>query len=510
MASAVDLIRRSQGQGPAPLPDADQEWLDAAADMGKERLDRFDLYRRFYEGDHGVQLTDRAREFLHVNGVPFRENFCEPMVDMVGERLEVEGFDVQIGGGGEAAEANAEAATDLARWLERRFWRANNLDEGSDAIHTVALSRGESFGILGWDKVRQVPTFAYNPPERVKVVYADDDPNRKLYAVKVWNTTEAGPSNPDGMAVTRMNVYWPDRIEAYYRLHRSENRGGWARWIDPPGEDGQRAPWPRPWVDAADEPLGIPVVHFRNRPLGEECGRSELENAVPFQAELNKQVLDLILVLDNQGWAQRWVSGVDPSQANFVNAPGEIWIGGSKDARFGQFDNGDLAPILDTIEKLLSRMARRQGMPLHLLTQGDAPSGESIKASESRLVKRCRNRAVVFGNAWEEAARLAIRLARSAGVPVPGPEDLDELTLNCRWEDPASEDLRGDAETAIMLQQVGVSKRTLLAQLGFDPDQEEQNRRAEAEEAVSAAQRFLDTGDDGGGGDDDEPAGGGA
>jgi len=494
MATAIDLVRASNGQPPAPDLAGDvQDWLDGCADMGAERVENFDLYRRFYEGDQSTELTDRLREFLETDGVRFRENFCEPMVDMVAERLTVEGFAVEIGD----EEDESEASAQLVRWLDRSFWRANRLDATAGVVHTVALSRAEAFGIVGWDAGREQPTFAYNAPERMKVVYADDDPDRKLYAVKTWDTAEKGPSNPGGRPVVRMNVYHPDRIECWFKLHGSTGRGGWAKWRDAAVEGEPPAQWPRPWTDESGKPLGVPVVHFRNRPLGETTGRSELVNVVPMQLEINKQVLDLAAVLDNQGWAQRYVTGVDPTSASFVNAPGEVWVAQAKDATFGQFNNADITPILDSIEKVLSRIARRSGMPLHLLTTGAMPSGESIKASESRLVKRCRDRAVTFGNEWEDAARMAVRLAKAAGVDVPGPDDLDTVTIEVLWENPASEDEASEAATAAILQGIGVSKRTLLTRMGFDPDQEEANRRTEADEAMAAAQRFLDTGSDG-------------
>lgn len=507
MATGIDLIRRGQGQTPAADTDGElQDFLDACADMGSDRVAAFDLHREFYEGEQAVELTDRLREFLEAStGVRFRENFCEPMVDMVAERLTVEGFAVTIGD----EEDEFEQSAALVRWLARFFWRANRLDATSGVVHTVALSRGEAFGIVGWDDDRGRPTFSYNGPERVRIEYADDDPEAPLYAVKTWDTDEAGPSNENARSVVRMNVYYPDRIECWFKLHSSSGRGGWQRWMDEGTED-EPAVWPRPWVDAQGEPLGIPVIAFLNRPLGDGKGRSELVNVVPMQMEHNKQVLDLAMVLDNQGWSQRWVSGVDPTTASFTNAPGEVWVAQAKEAAFGQFNNADIAPILESIEKLLSRMARRSGMPLHLLTTGDMPSGESIKASESRLVKRCRDRATTYGNAWEDAALMAIRLAKHAGVDVPAPDDLSTLTIDTLWEDPASEDEAAEANTAAVLNTIGVSKRTLLTRLGFDPDQEEANRRTEADEAVAAAQRFLDTGDDGdgasgSGNEDDDP-----
>lgn len=488
--NALDMVRASNGQTPAPAGgDALQTFLDECEDMGAHRLEQYELYREFYEGDHQVELTDRAREYLERKGVRFAENFCEPMVDMVGERLTVTGFDVMIG------DEESDASDDLATWLDRTFWRGNRLDETAGVVHSIALSRGDSFGIIGYDNEAGRPTFSFNAPESVKAVYADDDPTRMLYAVKVWTTTEAGPSNPSGAKVRRMNIYYPDRIERYFKLHASERRGGWVKWMDAPTEDGTPALWPTPWVDAAGDPLGIPVVHFRNRAQGRPYGRSELCGVVPQQMLLNKHVLDLAMVVDNQGWPQRWVTGVDPTSTNFKTAPGEVWVAQAKDAGFGQFDTADVGPLLDTIEATLSRMARRSGMPLHMLTGGDMPSGESMKTAESRLVKRCIDRGISFGNCWEDAAMIAIRLAAFAGDLVL-PADPSTIRLDALWDSPESRDDKAEAETATIYHALGVSKSTLLARLGFDPRQEAERRAEEGEEAAEQAAKFFDAGGD--------------
>ena len=492
--NALDMIRASNGQTSAPVGDSLQTFLDDCEDMGAHRLEQYELYREFYEGDHRVELTDRAREYLERKGVRFAENFCEPMVDMVGERLTVTGFDAQVGD-----EDGGDAADDLAAWLDRVFWRGNRLDEIAGVVHSIALSRGDSFGIVGYDNEAGRPTFSFNAPESVKAVYADDDPTRMLHAVKVWTTAETGPSNPSGAKVRRMNVYYPAHIDRYFKLHSSDRRGGWARWMDAPADDGTSAPWPTPWVDAAGAPLGIPVVHFRNRSQGRPYGRSELNGVVPQQMLLNKHVLDLAMVVDNQGWPQRWVTGVDPTSVSFKTAPGEVWVAQAKDAGFGQFDTADVGPLLDTIEATLSRMARRSGMPLHLLTGGDAPSGEAMKTAESRLVKRVLDRSISFGNRWEDVALIAIRLAAFAG-DLPIQVDPATVRLDALWDSPESRDDKAEAETAAIYHALGVSKSTLLARLGFDPIQEAERRAEEGDQAAEQAARFFD-----GGGDVTEP-----
>lgn len=491
LSTAINLIRRAQGQtapnAPAPL----QDWLDSAADMGDTRCEAYGLHWGYYTGDEQhAYLTDRLTEFLEHAGVGFRENFCEPMVDMVAERLHVTGF--QVARDGEDGDDDGPEV-DAAAYLDG-FWSCARLDETQDAVHTVALAKGDAFGIVGWDEVRGHPTFSFNTPESMRAVYDDD--GRMVYAVKKWDTDTAGPSNPTRRTVTRLNIYWPDRVEKWYRLHSSNGRGGWQRWMED-NTDGVLAPWPAPWVDGAGRPLGIPVVHFRNRALGREYGRSELCNVVPQQNKLNKQVIDLVAVLDDQGFPQRWVTGLDPAKASGLTAaPGTLWAAQTSDARFGQFPTADLEPAISAIENTISLMARRSGMPLHLLTGGDIPSGEAMKTAESRLVARVHARQASFGNCWEDAAMLALRLGvlmRATPETVTA-DMLDTFTVSVVWENPSSRDEFNEARTYEAHHRLGASRHTLLTKLGYDPADEVSYRDDEDRRSLTAMGRALDGG----------------
>lgn len=497
MATAVDIIRTSQGQTAAPaLAASVQDWLDEAADMGSARLEGYDLYESFYDGEHATELTDRLQEFLTRQGVDFAENFCEPMVDMVAERLTVTGFEASIDG-----DPDGNQAAEVAQWLAEEWWTPGHLDEHQSTVHTQTLILGDGFGVIGFDNTTRRPTFSWNPPDRMKAVYDSD--GHMSYAVKVWTSDDKGPSNPAGRTIARMNVYWPDRIEKFYKLHSSVGKGGWAQWHDEPDGD-EPTVWPTPWVDTDGRPLGIPVVHFRNRSRGRDYGRSELAGGViPQQLALNKQVIDLLAILDYQGWPQRYASGISKDEArDLKTAPGELWTA-KGDAKFGEFPTADLDPILAAIENTISRMARRSGMPLHLLTGGDIPSGEAMKTAESRLVARCKDRSTSYGNRWEDAAVMAIKLAALADA-LPFELDLAELTLHTVWANPASRDELAEASTFEAHHRLGVSKHTILTKLGYQPDDEAGYRAEEDRQAATTARRLFNSGGfgDGFGGDD--------
>jgi hypothetical protein len=420
---------------------------------------------------------DRAREYLE-HGLTFAENFCETIVDVLAERLCVTGFSTKD--------------NRLDAWIQDEVWQRNRLDALQGDVHTTALVKGDAYVIVDWEEPGR-PVVAFNRPEIIQVRYSDDG-RSILWAAKVWNTDTPGPLNEKGRPITRLNVYFPGRVEKWFRLS-SSGRHAWQHWLSE--EDGRVSDesWRVWWTDTGDEdgqPLGVPVIHFRNRPLGRDTGRSEIRPVIPQNDLLNKLVIDMAMILDNQAWRQRWVKGVDPTNVRFDNVPGDVWIASSPEAAFGDFASDDAGGVLAAIEATLSRMARRSRTPLHLLTGGDMPSGEALRSAEAGLVSRARDRMVSFGNAWEDAVRMALRLASVFGdLDVP---DLDSLVIRTEWDDPLSRNELQEAQTLTLHHELGVSKRTIIRRLGYDPDAEEEQRREEQESAADVFERTLDRG----------------
>jgi SPP1 Gp6-like portal protein len=290
-----------------------------------------------------------------------------------------------------------------------------------------------------------------------------------------------------GRAVERLNLYFADRVEKWYRV-QAGGKGGWEHHTD----DGERA-WPTPWRAGDGTPLGIPVVHFRNKPLGKATGRSELRGVIPQIDLLNKLVVDLAAILDNQAWRQRWATGIDGTGSQFTNVPGDVWTSSSPDAHFGDFAADEAAGVLAAIDQTLNRMARRSRTPLHLLTGGDMPSGEALKSAESGQTAKAKKIHVVWGNGWEDAMLYALRLTEAYGS-LPVEIDLSRIVITTEWDDPVSRNDKEEAETALLYHELGVSKDTILTRLGFDPEHEAEQRRLEGAGADDTLARLLDHG----------------
>ncbi|MCR4338786.1 MAG: phage portal protein [Gemmatimonadaceae bacterium] len=472
MASVPRAIRRLS---------VDQDFLDACADLGSQRLADYALFQSYYDGDQKVRLADRTRQFLEASGLAFAENFCEPIIDVLAERLEVEGFNALVG--------DEPAPENFGQWLDR-VWQRNRADALQGVVHTSTFVKGDAFVTVDYNPAKGLPRFTFNRPDVVKAVYSADTPDTLEYVGKLWTTKAYGPQNEKRAAIQRLNVYYPDRVEKFYRLHGTQDAGGWERWTDP--IEGGVEPWPLPWVAKDGSPLGIPVVHFRNKPLGQVYGRSELRSVLPQQDALNKQVVDLHDILDNQAWPQRYVTGVAADTVDLIHKPGEYLHTQAEAAKFGQLEAADPAGVLAAIEQTISRIARRSRTPLHLLAGGGLPSGEALKTAEAGLVAKAERRGVDIGNSWEDVMLLAARVEAAYGTPTIS--DLSDLVIETQWRNPQSRSEADDFDWVNAAQIAGVSQHSMQIRLGLDPEEELQHKAGEGATLDAAAGALLDAG----------------
>lgn len=467
-------------------PTERQDALREAADMGDARLGRYTLFEQYYQGDQQSRLTDRARRYLEQHDIPFNENFCETVIDVMCDRMTLVGFNVEDDQSedGTAAEGAQTAAGRLEDVL--KDWTSRDaFDERQGVVHTQTAIKGDGFVIVEWDADAMRPRFRFNRPEIIKPVYMDDDPETLDYVVKVW------PQHADlGVyvgTILRMNLYFPDRLEKWYCLaaNGSSPEAMWHPWQD---EDDKG--WPVSWLRPDGTPRGIQVIPFRNKSKGKTYGRSELRGVIPQQDALTKTLLDLFEVDDAQGWPQRYVTGVNPdATVSLRSAPGEVWKL-PEGATAGQFDPADPTKLLDVLSAQLRRIAARSRTPMHdLLDTGDQPSGEARKASESGLVSKVKDREVSHGNSWVRVMEMGVKLANDFGGM-----NLDEsLLISAQWDDPQTRNEKDEADTAaVWHDSLGVSARTLQSRHGFDPD-------VEAEQRAIEDGRAIDNGTAGGG-----------
>jgi hypothetical protein len=225
------------------------------------------------------------------------------------------------------------------------------------------------------------------------------------------------------------------------------------------------------WVpNEAAEPLGVPVIHFKNKDQGYNLGQSELKNVIPLQNALNKTIIDLLATADTAGFPLFVMIGDDPS--GLETAPGS-WIysshpaSGEDSVSVTKIPAEDLTPLIAWKDSVVTEIARVSRTPLsYFQTSGQRAAEGTLKQEEAGLVARALDRQVTFGNAWEDMLSLARRLANTFGE---GGLD-EEQQISTEWKDPQTRNEKEHLETLALKRNLSVPAERLWAEMGYNAD----------------------------------------
>lgn len=416
---------------------AQAKLLDAGLEARREAIERYD---RYYLGFQRVAFaTSKWRETFGALFKELADNWAQLVVDACVERLQVEGF--RFGPSSDGA--------DEAAWA---LWQANHLDADSSLAHTESGKSGIAYLLVTPGTDPSTPRITVEHPAQMITLHAPDDRRRRIAAWKKWGEGQDA----------RAMLYTP---EAFYPL-RSKGEG----WL----ADG----------DAIANPTGVvPAVPMLNNPtiLGE--GVSDLNVVVPLQDAINKLLADLLVNSEYVAYPQRWVTGleipIDPAtgrpadRETFLSSVSRMWLAENKDVDFGQLPEASGESYVKQIEMLIQHIAAQTRTPPHYLLgqSGNFPSGESLKATETGLVAKVRRKQVTFGEAWEEAMRLAFLYA---GDNARG----KAANVETIWADPEARSEGELVDALLKMQTLGVPLRALWQRWGATPQEIEQWEQA--------------------------------
>ena len=178
---------------------------------------RYDKTTRYYDGDHDLAFA--TEKFQNTFGTLFREfalNLCPVICDAVRDKLRVTGFSVEDArrtAGSLPASRNAEdTQAGSLRSDSRRIWQRNRMATRAGEIHKEALKNGDAFAIV-WPNAAGEAVIYPNRAANITVAYDDDAPGRIVWAAKMWITSDK---------YTRLNLFYPDRIERYISRTQGE------------------------------------------------------------------------------------------------------------------------------------------------------------------------------------------------------------------------------------------------------------------------------------------------
>lgn len=359
-----------------------------------------EFYSNYYTGDHPLPwLAPQARdEFRRILSMT-RSNYMGLVCDAMVERIHVEGF--RFGN----SDTSDEASWDI--------WQFNNMDSDSDIAWLEAAIASRSY-------------FMVEPNE------ANPAMPRMSLEIASQAVTESMPGNRR-LLKSGMKVFtddWTGLLMATLYLMNDDFTAMevFKYETDAPREGSTTVPqWRRRTIKGEDwggssQMLRIPLHPILNNPRA-TGGRSELYDLTDVQDRINKTIADRMMVQDYGAFPQKWMSGW-PSEDDEGN-PNTIDIGRNRaittevvETKFGSFAIEPLDPYSNAKHEDVKDIASRSRTPAqYLLGEMNNVNGETLKASESGLIAKVKQRMRSYAEAAEEAMRTARVLAGTAGDP---------------------------------------------------------------------------------------------
>jgi len=451
-------------------------WVATLASRLAARQSEMAKHQRYYDGQQ--TQTFLLRKLLEAFGEEFRGlnfNYCAVVVDALAERLEVQGF--RFGGDGRASD---EA------WA---IWQDNSLDALFARGLRTGLIKGET-SLIVWADGKGDPRITVEDGAQV-IVATDPATGARRAALKMWLDEDE--------ARLFATLYLPDAIHKYQAPQRTTRNlarrpGTWDQRI----VDGE--PWPLP------NPLGVvPVIPIPNRPGLSGAGVSEIKAIVPIQDVINANLVQILLAGQFSAFRQRWASNVtlevDPdtgkpvlpwviAQDRLLTAPPPA--PGEPEVRFGEYGQTDLSGYVSVHETAVQAMATLSRTPPHyfLGQSGTFPSGESLRAAETGLVSKAKDRI----RDDSEPVELAMRLAFALKALAPGISSTaasrytrwsDMKRAETQWRDPESRTESEHVDALMKQKALGVPDEILWERVPYSPQEIE---RIKAVRATTATQ----------------------
>lgn len=387
--------------------------LDQAVDVARRILTireseqhRLRKIARYMRGQHTSVYTPRSaqaeyrwlRERSTVNFLPL-------IVSVIAQNLYVDGY------------RPAKSDDNAAPWAT---WQANRMDARQHGLHRSVLTYGAAYTVVlpGQPK----PVIRPVSPRRMTALYADPvDDEWPLFALeeKVENT-------PTG----RRRVVQMLDDKSRFQL------------VGTPGKN-DLAPAPENAVMEHGMTV-CPVVRYCNTvDLDGEmdvCG--EVEPLFDVQDQINSTTFGLLMAQQYAAFRQRWVTGMAPPVDKngqpiepFRAGVDRLFVGDSKDIKFGEFGQTDLSGHLESRESSIRHMSTiSQVPPYHLLGQIANLSAEALAAARDGLDRKSDEKESTLGESHEQTLRLA-------GLAAGDREAWEDTSAQVVWRDTSARSL---------------------------------------------------------------------
>lgn len=418
---------------------------DAWASDTRLRGEKVALYREYVDGNHRANMTPQMRRMLRIPHTSvsndFSDNYCGNVVETMSNRLILD---------------RIEGQSDTASQWVQELLDQNRFDGLQLDVHDSVIRDGDTFVLVDYDEdsqqTRLTHEMAFDGVEGVIPVYKNSVSGKIDIAVKIWSEMSDNGRVND---VIRINVYYADKIIKYRAV----------------GGTPLQAFETVPWVDQRGNPLGVPIVHFRNKRRGRShFGLSELENVIPLQDALNRALYSTVLASELTAARIYVAKGFTPPTDLTPGVIVEISNGGKPipkdlDVSFTALDGADIAPLIEVAKFIKNELFNTSATPMPG-EGGDSASGESLKQRESMLLSKIRRAQVTTGNAWEDVVAYAYSIETAFGTTPP-----KNVRWYARWQNAMVRDDTAVVDNAIKVaDRVGQAEflRLVAPVFGYD------------------------------------------
>lgn len=467
--------------------------LKRAYDALSGKTESYKALFDYYDGNQELKYnTTRFLDIFKSLDTDFTENWCAVVIDSCYNRVNLVG--AELPSEEEDLESGWRAAVQrLKEWaLGKQTGEQDKLNKlleenevllESDIVHQVAGVIGESFYFV-WKNEKGITEGFYNDPRLAHVFYDDENPRKKDFAAKWWETSGG---------TVRLNLYYADRLE-FYSTEIIEQVTVWTQFM-PCDQNGIRVK--EGMNEITNEWEIVPVFHFRpdRRKI-----KSDLKNVIAPQDAINKLVADLMIVSEFGAFRQRWIISDSDIKNKLKNAPNEIWSipagsGEGQGSSVGELEGTDPERYMKPIERQVNAVSSITSTPKHFFfsTTGVQISGEALIALEAPLNDKAQSRIDIFSPVWQDVISLMLKME---GIDMPA------RSITISFAVPESVQPRTKAEIREIDQRSGIALVTILRREGWsqpeldqlivDQKEEREARSADLAQGLMRAQRRFD------------------
>lgn len=455
----------------------------------EQKIRFINKYDDYYTGEFPLpwlapEAQDEFRRILKMS----RANYTGLVVDAQVEREIVEGFRIDTGDDGAKKIKPVSGVSKTSGFVSSktfgeadqdtwRIWQANNMDTLFDQGILEAAINGESYLLAAPNpKDEKTPKMWVEHSSQCIVEFVPGTNRTEVAAgLKVWDDDWTQEIHATLYLVEdgELNLY---KFKAKRpTTHSSIQPNRWEQRIVR-GEE-----WP-----ASGGLDYVPIWELPNNPRLLSGGRSELSDVCDIQDRIIKTIADRLMTQDYGAFPQKWASGWPDTDAS-GKATRKIDIGRDRllttdvaETKFGQFSAAALDGYLKGKKEDVHDMAARTRTPAqYLLGEFSNVNGETLKASESGLVAKVRQRMRSLDDPLESCLR---KVREMAGKSVP-----DDVTMEIIWRNPEFRTEGELVDALVKMSTLGVPKVALWERWGASPQEIDRwTEMAEQEQADAA------------------------